>query len=150
MWHGYFGIENLALTTGQRDQLVAALRQLGPGSDPSPARLCHWRTRTDGQAAIFEAAFDETMITVQAFKNRLGTIFNVDPATIGSVISHQLFSALNTAVIVFARGGTNRLRVTLFGVTVDESTGEVTYWPTWDESRVEARAYLVANAAAWE
>ena len=32
MWHGYFGIENLALNDSQRDTLVTALRALGPAA----------------------------------------------------------------------------------------------------------------------
>lgn len=71
MWHGYFGIENLNLNPTQRATLIQALRALGPSSDPLPDRLNHSHTRLDGQAAIFEALFDESVLTVQAWKNRL-------------------------------------------------------------------------------
>jgi len=134
MWQGYFGIENLALNDAQRAELVAALRALGPSSDPQPARLNHWRTRPDAQAAIFEALFNKDHITIQTFKNRLGAIFNVDPATINHAIAFHTFATLPTAVVTFSRGGTNYLRVAFFGY-------DGAYWPTWDESGDEARAY---------
>ena len=134
-WHGYFGIENLALNDTQRAALVTALRALGPASDPSPAHLCHWRTRLDGEAAIFEALFADDALTVDAFKNRLAAIFGVDPAT----IDHDLTAGTNT-VVVFSRGGTDYLRVALFGGLA----------ATWDESGDACRAYLAANAAEWE
>jgi hypothetical protein len=59
MWQGYFGIENLALNDSQRATLVTELQALGPGSHPSPACLCHWRTRLDGQAANWAQSGDK-------------------------------------------------------------------------------------------
>ena len=88
MMHCYFAIEDLNLNQGQRQTLIEALRQLGPATDSQPARLCHWRTRLDGRAAIFEAAFNENNLTVDAFKARLGVIFGVNPDT----IDHRLQS----------------------------------------------------------
>ena len=134
-WHGYFGIENLALSTAQRAALVTALRTLGPASDPSPACLNHWRTRLDGDAMIFEAAFNEAALTVDAWKNQLGIIFSVDAAT----IDHDLNAGANT-IVVFSQGGTDYLRVALFG-----GIGA-----TWAESGDACRAYLAVHAAEWE
>lgn len=141
--HVYFGIENLALNDTQRSQLVSALRALGPQSNPQPARLCHWRVRLDGQAAIFEALFDSDNITIPAFKGHLGAIFNVDPATIGHSVSAVTFDARDSAVVTFSRGGTDYLRVVFFGYAGGD-------WPTWMESGDEVRAYLAANRDAWE
>jgi len=138
----YFGIENLALNDTQRGLLVTALRALGPSSHPSPACLCHWRTRLDGQAAIFEALFDEDHITIEAFKNRLGSIFGVDPANIGHDTRLVTLAKRESAVITFSRG-MDYLRVVFFGYA---HAG----WPTWMESGDECRAYLAANAAEWE
>jgi len=141
--HVYFGIENLNLNASQRQVLVEALRGLGPAGDRQPAHLCHWRTRLDGEAAIFEALFDESRITVQAFKNRLGVIFGVDPNSIDQAVSNVTFGARDTAVVTFSRNSTDYLRVAFFGYDgVD--------WPTWDESRVETLAYLAANQEEWE
>lgn len=140
MWHGYFGIENLNLNAAQRATLVAALRALGPASDPQPARLCHWRTRNDGQAAIFEALFNENVLTIAVWKQRLGAIFGVDPSTIDHALVILHFGGGNTPVVTFSRTGTDYLRVALFG-----GVGAA-----WGDSGDEARAYLAANAAEWE
>ena len=114
-WHGYIGIENLNLNDTQRGELIQALRSLGPSSDPQPARLCHWRTRLDGEAAIFEALFDESNLTVAKFKNRLGSIFGVDPAAIDHSIITRHFSEGNTPVVTFSYLGTDYLRFAPFG-----------------------------------
>jgi hypothetical protein len=140
MWHGYFGIENLNLNDSQRDTLVAALRALGPAAHPSPACLCHWRTRLDGQAAIFEALFDEDTLTIQAFRNRLAAIFGVDPATIDVDLSEHTFLSRPTPIAVFSRANTDYLRMALFGGPA----------ASWSESGAECCAYLAANLTAWE
>ena len=142
-WHGYFGIENLALNATQRSLLVGALRVLGPVSDGSPARLNHWRVRPDNQAVIFEALFEEENISVDAFKVRLGTIFGVAPGTINHAVLRVTWRHLESAGVTFSRAGTDYLRLVLFGY-------DGSRWPSWKESGIEARAYLAANAAAWE
>ena len=141
--HVYFAIENLALNDTQRALLVDALRALGPAASRQPACLNHWRTRPDGQAAIFEALFDDDTITIAAFKNRLGAIFDVDPGTIDHALAFPVFNSLSTAVITFSRTGTDYLRAAFFGY--DGAT-----WPTWDESRAECLAYLAANIGDWQ
>ena len=141
--HVYFGIENLALNDTQRGELVDALRKLGPLTHPSPACLCHWRTRLDGQAAIFEALFNEDVITVQAFKNRLGNIFEIDPDSIDHNVNLVTLDVLQTAVVTFGRNGTDYLRVAFFGYNGTD-------WPTWEQSNVETLAYLAANRDLWE
>ena len=138
MWHGYFGIENLALNAAQRDTLIAALRRLGPASHPQPARLCHWTTRPDGQAAIFEALFSNQALTVTAWRNRLAQLFGVDPDTIGHATTLPIFDSVPTTVVTLSRSGTDYLRVALFA-----------YPSQWAVSGAEARAYLAANAAEW-
>jgi hypothetical protein len=140
-WRGYFGIENLGLTAGQRATLVAELRALGPSSatENRPNHLNHWRTRLDNDAAIFEASFNVTNLSINKFKQRLGTIFGVDPATIDHAIQNFSFDGGTTPVVTFARTGTDRLRVALFG----------DIGATWEGSRLEAVGYLAANAAAW-
>jgi hypothetical protein len=139
-WRGYFAIEDLNLSAGQRQTLVGVLRQLGPARHPQPAHLCHWRTRLDGQAAFFEAAFNEDNLTVTAFKARLAAIFGVDPATIDHSTQSVTFAIRPTPVVTFSRGGTDYLRMAPFG-----GPGA-----TWDESRVEVLAYLAANRSEWE
>lgn len=139
-WHGYFAVENINLNTTQRQTLIAELRALGPASDPQPARLNHWRTRTDNEAAIFEALFNENALTIQTFKDRLGVIFGVDPSTIGHTVNQVTFDTLPTPVVVFSRSGTNYLRFAAFG-----GVGA-----TWPDSGDECRAYIKANQGEWE
>jgi hypothetical protein len=140
MWHGYIGIENLNLNASQRQVLINELKALGPGSDPQPARLCHWRTRLDGEAAIFEALFNEDNLTVAKFKDRLGTIFSVDPVTIDHSTTIFHFADGDTPIVVFSRSGTDYLRFALFG-----GSGA-----TWMESGHECRGYLATNRNEWE
>ena len=102
--------------------------------------LNHWRTRLDSDAAIFEALFDEDNLTVAWFKARLGAIFGVDPETIDHTTNQVQFVNRNTPIVVFARGGTNYLRMALFG-----GIGA-----TWEQSRIEVLGYLAANQADWE
>jgi len=140
MWHGYFGIEDINLTDNQRDTLIGVLKQLGPDAHPSPACLNHWRTRLDGDATIFEALFDESLLTVDAFKVRLAAIFGVDPGTIDDDLTIFHFGDGNTPVVVFSRSGTDYLRLALFG-----GVGA-----TWMESGDECRAYLSLYRDLWD
>jgi len=142
--HFYMGIENLNLNAAQRAILIAELRALGPpregdDAETQPCRLNHWRTRLDGQAAIFEALFDEDALAVERFKRRLGAIFGVDPATIDHSTATAHFAGGDTPVVTFSRGGTDYLRFALFG-----GVGA-----TWQESRLETLGYLAANAEEW-
>lgn len=133
--HLYLAVENIGLTNAQRDTFVDALKQLGPDRHQQPACLCHWRIRLDNQAAIFEALFNENALTVDAFKNRLATIFNVDPSTITDTVQSTQYGPL----VIFARSG-DRLRFLLFGGVN----------ATWMESGDACRAYLAANRDEWE
>ena len=139
-WHGYFGAENLALSAAQRATLVTALQALGPSSDPQPARLNHWRVRLDGNAAIFEAAFDENNLTIAVFKARLGVILSVDPVTIDHVTAYRNWGEQSTPVATFSRSGTDYLRMALFGGIE----------ATWEQSRLATLGYLAVNLAEWE
>jgi hypothetical protein len=138
--HLYLGVENIGLNTAQRATLIDALRALGPRSDPQPARLNHWRTRLDGEAAIFEALFNENALMVDAFKARLASIFSIDPATIDHAASSRSFADGSTPIVVFSRSGVDYLRFALFG-GVDAA---------WMESGDECRGYLALNRDEWE
>lgn len=140
MRHFYLGIENLNLNASQRQALIDELKSLGPASDPQPARLCHWRTRLDGEAAIFEALFNEDNLTVAKFKQRLATIFGVDPATIDHASITRHFADGDTPVVTFSRAGTDYLRFALFG-----GAGAA-----WMQSGDECRGYLATNRDEWE
>lgn len=138
--HVYLGIENLALTTNQRNTLVTGLQGLGQANaGGNPAQRNHWRIRTDNQAAIFEALFNEDNISIAAIKQRLATIFNINV----SLINHSVQQTAYGLLVTFSRSGTDRLRMIAFGH--DGSS-----WPTRSISGDSARAYLAANATLWE
>ncbi len=140
LWRGYFGIENLNLTNPQKAILVDELERLGPSEHPQPAYLNHWRYRTDDQAAIYEAQFDFEQLTIAKTKSRLGVIFDVDPATIGSDLIETSFAGFITKVITFSRSGTDYLRMAIFGNTTS----------SYDESHAEVLGYLKDNLDEWE
>ena len=138
--HFYLGIENLGLNAEQRQTLIAELRALGPEIDPQPARLCHWRTRLDGEAAIFEALFNEDNLTVAKFKQRLGSIFGIDPETMNHSTQQLEFAGIGSTMVTFSRSGIDYLRFVLFG-----GVGE-----SWANSGNECRGYLAVNKDEWE
>ena len=85
-----------------------------------------------GRSDLYEA--------VDAFRQRLGTIFGVSWVTIGYDVSQQTFATLPTPIVVFSRLGVDYLRVALFGGVGAE----------WMASGDECRAYLKLYAAQWE
>lgn len=136
----YFGIENIALTAGQRATLIAALQAIGPASDSQPSHIHHWRVRLDNDAVIFEAAYDSSELTVAAFKQYLATTFGVAVGQITSAASSATFDTLPSTVLTFSYQATARMRAVLFGgVSASHA-----------ESRDEAAAYLASNSAAWD
>ena len=141
--HVYFGIENLALNDQQKATLVDALKQLGPKSHSQPACLMHWRIRLDGDAAIFEALFEEDAITVDAIRQYLANVFGIDAQNIGDSVSFVTLDSRETAVVRYSYAGTDYLQLAVFGYAGGE-------WPTWSESGDEVRAYLAANREQWE
>lgn len=141
LWHGYFGIENVNLSTAQRATLVSALKKLGSAPDDrQPAWLNHWRTRPDNQAVIYEALWNSSNISIQSVKNRLGVMFGVSPSLIDHSTQTQSFAGYTTQIATFGYGGTNYLRMAVFGGVSS----------TWIASRVECIGYIIANLSEWE
>lgn len=137
--HVYLGIENLALSSGQRGTLVTGLEALGQSNqDRQPAKQNHWATRNDNDAVIFEALFNEDNISIAGIKTRLANLFGVDV----SLISHGTQQSAYGLVVTYTYLATDYLRIIAFGH--DGS------WPAWSVSGDAARAYKTANAAEWE
>lgn len=103
--------------------------------DPQPARVNHWRIRTDGLAVIYEAWFEDAEITARAFAGYVAGVFGVDPALVTDTTASSQYGP----VVTLRYGGLDRLRGIMFG-------GVGT---TWQQSRDQCAAYLAANAAAW-
>ena len=70
-WHGYMGIENLALNASQKADLITALRALGNQTGDQPNLISQFRARLDNEAAIFEAVFADDDLTIPAVKQYL-------------------------------------------------------------------------------
>ena len=100
-----------------------------------PSMMNHWRVRLDKQAAIFVALFNENALTVDAFKNRLANIFDIEPDTIADALQNTQYGPL----VTFSHSG-DKLRFLLFGGIN----------ATWQESGDACRAYFAANIEAWE
>ena len=134
-WHGYIGIENLALNAAQREQLLDALKALGNQTGPQPHLLTHWRTRLDNQAAIIEAEFADNSVGVAQVKQYLANVFGIDPADVSDTTQATPYGPL----VTYGYLAVNRIRLVPFGgINAD-----------WNTSRLAAISYLIANAAAW-
>jgi hypothetical protein len=134
-WHGYLAVEDIDLTDEQRAAILAAFRELGPGSDPQPARLLHSRTALDGSKAIFSANFNEDNLTVEKVKQFLADAVGTDPGNIDDATQQTAYGPLVTYSVV----AVDKIRFLVF-----ESVGS-----TWNESRLRVLAYLYDNAAEW-
>jgi hypothetical protein len=135
-WQGYFYIENLGLNAQQKQTLVAALQQWGLRNDaPNPRDRNHWRVRPDGNAVIFEAAFDAEQLTLSSFEARLAALFGVSAGQIGAATSQNQYGE----VAVFSYNNVDRLRLGVFG---GRQAG-------YKESQLSAQQFLIAFASDW-
>lgn len=142
-WRGYWALEDLNLTGGQRQTLRNGILQYYQDNQAPtnlPHEMLHWRLSNDGTKAIFEAKFDEDHLTPSRFKAFLGNVFSIDPETINHTNSSITLDKYNTPVVTFSRGGTNYIRVALFG-----GVGG-----TWEVSHEPVQAYLNANRGEWD
>ncbi len=135
----YIGLENIALTAPQKATLIAALRTLGPSSDPQPAELMHSRVRLDNDAVIFRARFQDGDLTTVNLRQFLANTFSIALASVTAVTTSTTFLTLPSPIVTMTVSATQRARFVLFGglaATVTQSNAEVV-------------AYLIANAVAW-
>lgn len=134
-WHGYLAIEDIDLTDDQRDAIMAAFSELGPGSDPQPTKMLSGRVRLDSDAAIFRANFNEANLTVAKVKQFLADAVGTDPGNIDDATQQTTYGPL----VTYSVATVDKIRFLIF-----DSVGS-----TWNESRLQVLAYLKANASAW-
>lgn len=135
-WHGYLGIEDLALTTEQRAAILAAFGALGPGASENPAHLLHRRVAIGGDKAIYEALFNEDNLTIANVKQFLANAVGIDP----QIIDHTLTQPAYGPMVTYTVASVDRMRFLFFGgLTAD-----------WEESRVACGAYMSAYLSQWE
>ena len=138
-WHGYIGLENLALSGLQRATVVAQLRLLGPALHPLPCKKNHVRISSDNEKVILEAEFPTAWLTVAQIKRWMGDIFDVLPDSIGHTVTQHSWGNQMTLVATFSRGGTDYVR---FGVFAGVGA-------TWESSRLAAAGYMSADPDDW-
>ena len=140
----YFGAENLALSNAQRNNFRDWCLTLGRRDNSIyPNERMQPIYRLDNQAMIFEGGGGEDHITRQAFVNRLGIIFNIDPATITPRTETATWGRITNRVYYFRRGATDYLRTVMFGFNGGG-------FPSWDLSNAACIAYKAANTAEWD
>jgi hypothetical protein len=139
LWHGYLAAENLAMNEAQKDAFVDRLRGLGQDNGGAAQFRMQLRPRNDGQAAIFEAKFNDAQLTPAAIKQFLASIFGVSVASISHAVGTAGFGSGTTQYVTFTRTGIDYLRVAAFGGTS----------ASWEQSKTEAQAYLALNSAEW-
>jgi hypothetical protein len=123
-WHGYVLIlKPAALSLADwRTSALAMAQYLGKlDDDPSPSLRMHTRIRPDNQAVILEAMFDDDDLDISQMTR--GIVAIIYTALEGAYTRQAIRTAL---------------------------TNNVTIWRgTWQESRIQAIAYLKSNASAW-
>lgn len=137
--HLYLGLENLALTDPQKLLIVDQLKTLGQRNSGLPHVRNHWRVRPDNDALIFEAVWDDANLTALQMRTWLAGIFGVALAQVTSNLTTPTFSVRQSQVLTFTYQSVARLRSVAFGGVS----------ATREQSRIEALAYLTANAGAW-
>ena len=138
--NAYYAIEALPATTeNQREILIDLFRDLGilPNS-PQPRDRVHTRRRLDGNALIFEGKFNEDNLSISNVKQLMAAAFGISAATIDNANQQSQYGL----VVTLSRNSTDYIRMAMFGYDGG--------WPTWNDSRTAAQAYIAANAAAWE
>lgn len=139
LWHGYMAAENLAMNGAQKDAFIDRLRGLGQDNGGEAQYRMQLKPRNDGQAAIFEARFNDAQLTPAAIKQFLASIFGVSAASISHTVGVAGFGSGSTQYVTFTRTGIDYLRIAAFG-----GVGS-----TWEQSRPEARAYLSLHNNEW-
>ncbi len=134
---GYLFVERLNLTDAQTATLIEGLKTLGRANDsPCPNLRNHWRVRPDQNAIIVECEFDDSTISAEAVKNRLATLFGVNP----TLVTYTTAQTAYGPAVTYRYANQNRVRFGVFGGLT----------ATWRESWAAAIAYLKDNQAAWE
>lgn len=138
--HLYIGLENINLTNAQRAQMYAAVKALQVPGQNRPLFLNHERLRTDQQAGIWEALFDDAWLTIDKFKEYIAGVFGILPTLIAHTTASQSFGGGTTFIVTLQYQTQNRMRAALFGgVNATEA-----------QSHAEALGYLILNKALWE
>lgn len=138
-WHGYFVVERGTIGAGNWATLLALFEAMGTHDSRFPACNNHKRTRLDGDAVIYESAFDSAEISLSAFKQLLADEFGVPVEDIDSSTSQDDYAGYGTTAWDFLYNAVSCFIVRRFG-----GAG------VWQESRAETLGYLRLYQNEWE
>jgi len=137
--HFYFLIIS-HLTTAQTAGLLDKYSTITVADDPphNPCNAMHWRTRLDGQAALYEAFFNEAAVNPNGNRGRLVSAAGMTPNKINTAtndgaygpeqhFTHKDTDAALMDVIILGGDSTN-----------------------WEESRQATLSYLADNSVEWD
>jgi hypothetical protein len=142
-WHGYFGVERLALSDANWNAIKAALAAILINNPRGAHQALQVRLRPDGDAAIVEGLFSTDDLTVDAFKNMLANATGVPVDNITHSENAVTLHAEPSRIHRFGVGGVDRLRASMFA-------GVGGFTTTWAQSRRECVQYLINNVAEWQ
>lgn len=125
------------------------------GINGQPANHNHWRGNLDtyvniddgltySNEYIFEAQFAQDAVSFDSFKTKLVNTFGVNPEDVTYTTGTQTVKDRPSVFATYKYNSINRLIVGLFG-WADENTP-----CTWEQSREEAKQYIINNIASWE
>jgi hypothetical protein len=147
----YYGIEDMGLSTDQRQAIITKLKEVGDNQSRHPNYRNHRRVRNDGMAVIFEGKFNDEdwtkdqvkgkiaqlfeMTAGERLKNGLGNLLRMET----SIIDDRTQQTKYGPMITFSRGG-DLLRMIAFGGLL----------ATWKVSRQAVIEFLKDNKSEWE
>ena len=133
----YFYVEDLNLTAAQRGTVLDQLKLIGlRDTDRQPKNRNHWRVRLDQKACIFEGWFDDALLSAVGMRNRLAGIFGVSNTSVSYATTNTAFGP----AVTFTYSSQVRMRMGVFGGPA----------ASYLQSRDAARAFVKANALAWD
>lgn len=141
-WHGYFVVERGAVGINNWNHLIQVFEEMGTHKSPMPARNTHWRTRLDGDAGIYESAFESGEVGLKGFKELLAAEFDVPVEDIQAIASEASYAGGFTRVweYHYPIGGDLRFTARRFGGGA----------ANWGQSRLECLGYLALYQNEWE
>jgi len=164
LWHGYFAIERFPANLNEDNwaTLINEIRQIvGVGGDPPYCLTERGDLDTfvyvvddpeteeveeveHSNIYFYEARFRKGAIDFAKFRNRLITIFDVNPVQVTYTTGTVTIRDRPSCFATYKYKDKNRIRVGLLGCASDSELC------TWAESRIECDGYLLIAPSAWE
>lgn len=138
-WHGYIVVERGTVGIGNWQSLIGVFEAMGTHNSNFPAQNTHGRARLDGDAVIYESAFDPAEVSVDQFKALLASEFGIAVEDIEHTIGPVDYAGFGTTVWEFLYNAVVRFAVRRFG-----------QGGTWARSREECLGYLAQNLPQWQ